>query len=239
VFHAVILQPLLYKSYHLIKLINILLYGFIMARISASILSFYFDSKERKEPVDKMILHINKALKDREQEYDILHLDIEDGKFVKTKSFTPSMIRKIHCSKKKEAHFMVLNYKKYLKDYFTLADMFIFHHEILKRDFPKTIEFLHKNKKYVGIAVNSETHVDELKYLDKVDLVLVMGIHTGLPGQKFMENTLWKIRKLKDLRDKENLKFVIEVDGGINHDNMQKVIDAGADILEMGSGLFK
>lgn len=210
-----------------------------MVRISASILGFYFDAKKNKWTNEELVDKINYALKEKDQEFDILHYDIEDGKFVKQKSFKPSEIRKIKCSKKKEAHFMVLNYKKYLKDYFLLADMFIFHQEIIRHDFDKTIEFIRKNNKFVGISINPKTTVDEIKYLDKIQLVLVMSVYPGLPGQKFLDFSLRKIKKLKDIRKKKKLNFAIAVDGGINRNNMNKCIDAGADILVMGTGLFK
>ncbi|HIH31604.1 TPA: ribulose-phosphate 3-epimerase [Candidatus Woesearchaeota archaeon] len=209
-----------------------------MTRISASILGFYFDAKKNKQKTEEMIKDINDALAKKDSEFDILHLDIEDGKFVKQKSFKPSEIRKIKCLKKKEAHFMVLNYKKYLKDFFPLADMFIFHNEIIKHDFPKTIEFLKKNHKFIGISINPNTPLSELKYLDKINLVLIMSVYPGLPGQKFIETSLRKIRKLKEIREKKGLRFAIEVDGGVNNDNKKKIIDAGADILVMGRGFF-
>ena len=210
-----------------------------MARISASILGFLFDARRKKESNDVMITRINKALKEREKDFDILHFDIEDGKFVKYKSFTPAQLSKIKCNKKREVHLMVVDYEQYLQDYFGFADMFIFHSEVLKSNFSKTIDYLKMNNKYVGIAVESNTHVDEIKYLDKVDIVLVMAIHPGLPGQKFIDTALNKIKRLVQVRKDRKLKFLIEVDGGINKENMQKVIDAGADILEMGTGFFK
>jgi ribulose-phosphate 3-epimerase len=209
-----------------------------MPRISASILGFLFDAKKSKESSEMMVSKINKALKEREKDFDILHLDIEDGNFVEYKSFRPSEIRKIKCAKKREAHFMVVNYKKYLKDFFPLAQMFIFHQEVLKRDFDKTIQYLKKNKKFVGISLTPDTHLDEIKYLDKIDSVLILSVYPGKPGQKFIEETLWKIKKLKEIRKERKLKFVIEVDGGINKDNMHKIIEAGADILVMGRGFF-
>lgn len=208
-------------------------------RISASILGFYFDSKKRKESSDVMIARINAALDKNKDRFEILHLDIEDGKFVNAKSFKPSEIRKIKCDKKKEAHFMVLNYKKYLKDYYSLADMFIFHNEIIKHDFQKTIDFLKKNKKYVGISISPDTSVSEIKYLDQINSVLIMSVYPGLPGQEFIPTTLRKIKKLKDIRQKKKLRFTIEVDGGINSANMKKIGDAGADVVVMGTGLFK
>ncbi|MGV8151377.1 MAG: ribulose-phosphate 3-epimerase [Candidatus Woesearchaeota archaeon] len=210
-----------------------------MARISASILGFYFDAKKKNLTKEQLIDNINRALKEKDDEFDILHLDIEDGVFVNQKSFTPEILRKIKCEKKKEAHFMVLNYKKYLKDYFLIADMFIFHNEILKHDFPKTIEFIKKNKKYVGISINPNTPVDDIKYLDKIQLVLVMSVYPGLPGQTFIEHSLRKIKKLKTIRTKRKLNFAIAVDGGVNSSNIKKCNDAGADILVMGTGFFK
>jgi ribulose-phosphate 3-epimerase len=210
-----------------------------MTRISASILGFYFDAKKKKLSDDAMIRTINDALEKKKGQIDILHFDIEDGKFVNHKSFSPSQLRKIQFHKKKEAHLMVVNYEKYLKDYLDLADMFIFHHEVLKRDFPKTMEFLRKNKKHIGISINPDTHVDEIKHLENIDLILVMSVYPGLPGQKFIESSLMKVRKLAEIRKKRKLHYVIEMDGGVKEDNMQRCINAGADILVMGTGLFR
>ncbi len=210
-----------------------------MARISASILSYFFDAKKNKESDDVMVKKINDALDKKRTDYDILHLDIMDGKFVEAKTFTASQIRKIKCIHKKEAHFMVYDYKKYLHDFFPLANMFIFHNEVLKNDFQKTIEEIKKDHKFVGISINPDTHIDEIKHLDKIDLVLIMSVWPGKPGQVFLENAVTKIKKLKDLRDKRKLKFMIEVDGGINDLNAKKCLDAGADILVIGSYFFR
>jgi len=210
-----------------------------MARISASILSFLFKARQNKESDAVMIEKINKALNEKRDRFDILHLDIEDGKFTDYKGFSISQLRKIKCAKKKEAHLMVVDYKKYIKDYFHLTDMFIIQNEVIKSDFDDTISFLRKNKKFVGIALNPETTIDEIRYLSKIDLVLVMGIHPGAPGQKFIETTLRKIKKLKELRDTHCLRFMIEIDGGMDDITSKKCIDAGADIIEMGSHLFK
>jgi ribulose-phosphate 3-epimerase len=211
----------------------------MMVRVSASILGFLFEAKARKQTDSVMIANITKALNDKKDEYNILHLDIEDGKFVDYKSFTPAQIRKIKPLCKVEAHLMVLDYKKYIKDYFHLADMFIIHNEIMKKDFLKTVTFLKKNKKFVGISVNPETSIDEIKFLDKVDLILVMSVNPGLPGQKFIEHSLHKIRKLKELRKKHKYHYSIEVDGGINDAIAQKCVKEGADIVVMGSNLFR
>ncbi|MGV8172099.1 MAG: ribulose-phosphate 3-epimerase [Candidatus Woesearchaeota archaeon] len=210
-----------------------------MVRVSASILGFLFESISKKESDNVMIERINKALHEKRDKFNILHLDIEDGQFVNYKSFTPAQIRKIKSPHKTEAHFMVLDYEYYIKEYFYLTEMFIIHNEVIKSTFHKTIEYLKKNKKFVGISISPETSIDEIKYLDKIDMVLVMSVHPGLPGQKFIENSLRKIRKLSELRSKHKYHYQIEVDGGIDDVIAQKCADQGADIVVMGSHLFK
>ncbi len=210
-----------------------------MSRISASILSFYFEAKEGKESEEVMIKKINHALLEKKSEFHILHLDIMDGKFVTHTAFTPSQCRRIATPHKKEAHFMVVDYKKYIQDFLLIVDMFIVQQEVIRRDFPETIAYLHKNHKFVGIAIDPETPIAEIKYLDQIDLVLVMAVHPGLPGQKFMESAVRKIKKLQEIRKKQGLRFQIEVDGGINNITRKKCIDAGVDLLVEGSYFFK
>jgi ribulose-phosphate 3-epimerase len=210
-----------------------------MVRVSASILSFLFEAKTQGLSESIMIDNINRALSENKHRFQILHLDIEDGNFVGHKSFTPAQIRKINSPCKTEAHFMVVDYEFYIKEYFHLTDMFILHNEVLRSSFPKTIEFLKKNKKFVGISINPETSVDEIKYLDRIDLVLVMSVHPGLPGQKFIEHSLRKVKKLSELRKKHKYHYMIEIDGGIDDDIAKNCADAGADIVVMGSHLFR
>jgi len=210
-----------------------------MVRISASILGFFFEAKAKKLPESVMIDNINRALREKKDNFDILHLDFEDGRFVEYKSFTPSQIMKIKSPHKAEAHLMVVDYDSYIKEYFNVADMFIVHNEVIKSTFPKTIEFVKKNKKFIGISINIDTSVDEIKYLDKIDLVLVMSIHNGLPGQKFIDHALRKIRKLDELRNKKGYHYKIEVDGGIDASVAKKCSEAGADIVVMGSHMFR
>lgn len=210
-----------------------------MIRISASILGFLFYAKARKIPEDLMIAEINKALQDNRHRFQILHLDIEDGKFVSHKSFTPAQLRKIKSPHKAEAHFMAIDYDKEIKEYFNLADMFIVHNEVLKRDFPKTIDSVKKSKKFIGISISPDTSVDNIRYLDRIDSVLVMSVHPGLPGQKFLEHSIRKIKKLSELRKKHGYHYMIEVDGGIDDAIAKKCVDAGADIVVMGSHFFR
>ncbi len=210
-----------------------------MARISASILGFYFEAKKKGVSESIMIDKINSELKRKDRDFDILHLDIEDGTFVSQRSYSSAMIRKVKCAKKREAHLMVIDYNTYIKEFFDLADMFIIHNEAIKGDFEKTVSFIKKNKKFIGISINPETPVSDIKHLDKVDEILVMGVHPGLPGQKFIEHSLLKIKKLHELKKSNGYKYSIAVDGGIDHDIAKKCEAAGADILVMGSHFFK
>ena len=95
------------------------------------------------------------------------------------------------------------------------------------------------NKK-VGVSLNPDTKIDVIKeFLNEINLVLIMSVHPGFGGQKFMPEVLTKIKELKKIKDEQNLTFDIEVDGGINFDNNKLVIEAGANILVSGTTIFK
>lgn len=202
-------------------------------------LGLYFDAKRKRLSQTETAEFINKQLEKRRAQYDILHLDIGDGKFIEAKTLPPTLVRKLKEDHKREAHLMVVNYKKFIKDYYLLADMFIVHNEVLRSDFQKTIDFLAKNHKFVGISISPKTRVDDIKYLDQINMILVMSVEPGLPGQQFMEQSLRKVRKLKEIRKKKGLSFAIAIDGGINQKNMRQCELAGADIVVMGSAFFK
>ena len=95
------------------------------------------------------------------------------------------------------------------------------------------------NKK-VGVSLNPKTKIDLIiDYLEKIDLVLIMSVNPGFGGQKFMPEVLEKIKKLKKIQSEKNMSFDIEIDGGINFDNYQSAIEAGANILVSGTTVFK
>ena len=95
------------------------------------------------------------------------------------------------------------------------------------------------NKK-VGVSLNPKTKIDTItKYLNKIDLVLIMSVNPGFGGQKFMPEVLVKIKELRKIKEEKNLNFDIEIDGGINFDNSKIAIEAGANILVSGTTIFK
>ena len=160
---------------------------------------------------------------------DFIHLDVMDNIFVNNYK-VPS--NKINYNKKLDIHLMVKDMKKYI-DYYKNLDInnITFHYEI-----GNTLEYINLIKKLkvkVGLAINPDTKVEEiLTFLDKVDIVLVMSVTPGYGGQTYILDTNKKIDYLKKYRDENNLKYLIEVDGGVNDTNIS---DIGADMVVVGS----
>ena len=119
------------------------------------------------------------------------------------------------------------------------ADIITIHPEATD-NLQESIKHIKKFGKKVGVSLNPNTQIDIIeKLLVEINLVLIMSVHPGFAGQKFIPNILDKIKELKKIKDKKNLNFDIEVDGGINFDNSKLVIEAGANILVSGTTIFK
>lgn len=162
---------------------------------------------------------------------DYIHLDVMDGLFVDNKvSF--DTIKNIHTPL--DIHFMVKDVQAYIDAYKHLLPVYMtFHIEAVEN--PKEmIQYIKEKGIKVGISLNPETEIDTLyPYLQDIDLVLVMTVHPGYGGQTFIEKTTNKIDSLHEIKEKENLSYIIEVDGGINLENSIKC--KKADILVVGS----
>lgn len=173
---------------------------------------------------------------------DWLHLDVMDGLFVPNLTFGPQTVAAIRRSTKLflDVHLMIYNPYDYIEQFVAAgADLITFHLEATE-DVEDTIEFIRKCNRKVGISICPETSVELLtKYLDKVDLVLLMTVHPGFGGQQFMNEVLDKIRFVRMAADKRKLDLHIEVDGGINDETAQLCIEAGANVLVAGTHLFK
>ena len=169
---------------------------------------------------------------------DYIHLDIMDGKFVNNKTWSISEIKKItkNCNKPLDCHLMVKNPIKYIEDLATLNTLYItFHYEATK-NIDEVIDLIKSYGLKVGISIKPNTNVkDILPYLSSLDLVLVMSVEPGASGQEFMESVLYKIEVLRKVIDTNNLKTVIEVDGGINDYYAKILKEKGADILVSAS----
>ena len=173
---------------------------------------------------------------------DMIHVDVMDGHFVPNLTIGPPVIKSLrkHTNLIFDVHLMISPVHKYIESFSNAgADIITFHPEATE-SMSETISLIKKLKKKVGVSLNPQTSIDLVKdFLDKIDLVLVMSVHPGFGGQKFMPEILSKIEDLSKLRKEKKLTFDIEVDGGIDFDNSKLVKKAGANILVSGTTIFK
>jgi ribulose-phosphate 3-epimerase len=173
---------------------------------------------------------------------DMIHVDVMDGHFVPNLTIGPPVIKALRNYTKLpfDVHLMIAPVHKYIKDYANAgADIITIHPEATD-NLVNSINHIKELKKKIGISLNPDTEIKVISHLlDQIDLVLIMSVFPGFGGQKFIPNVLDKIKELKKIKDKKNLNFDIEVDGGINFDNSKLVIEAGANILVSGTTIFK
>ena len=173
---------------------------------------------------------------------DMIHVDVMDGHFVPNLTIGPPVIKalKTKSSIIFDVHLMISPVHKYIEAYSNAgADIITIHPEATD-NLQSSISKIKELKKKVGISLNPETKIDVItKYLDQIDLVLIMSVNPGFGGQKFMPEVLIKIKNLKKIQIEKKLNFDIEIDGGINFENSKSAIDAGANILVSGTTIFK
>ncbi len=173
---------------------------------------------------------------------DMVHIDVMDGHFVPNLTFGAPVVK---CIRKYtdlffDCHLMISNPKKYAVDFAKAgADLITFHYE--SDDDPKeTIDEIKRLGCKVGISIKPKTEVEKIyPYLDMVDLVLIMSVEPGFGGQSFMAEVLDKVVKLKELKQKENKKYAIEIDGGIDDKTIILAKEAGVEVCVAGSYIFK
>ena len=173
---------------------------------------------------------------------DLIHIDVMDGHFVPNITIGPEVIKKLrkYTSLPFDVHLMISPVHNFIKNFADAGADIITIHPEATNDLESSIKKIKSYNKKVGISLNPETSLDKLNnVLDKIDLVLIMSVNPGFGGQKFIENTLNKIKKLRLKIDQLKLKVEIEVDGGINFENSKSIIKAGADILVSGTTIFK
>lgn len=176
---------------------------------------------------------------------DYIHVDVMDGHFVPNISFGAGVMKSLNeiSSVPYDVHLMIEDPDKYLDTFVTDKTEFITVHQEACVHLDRTIEHIKSLGNGVikaGVSLNPATPVDILScIIDKVDLVLIMSVNPGFGGQKFIPQSIDKVRELSRIREEKNLKFLIEVDGGVNGDNARLLKEAGADILVAGSYIFK
>lgn len=177
----------------------------------------------------------------KDTDLKMIHIDVMDGIFVPNISFGFKVISDIRDKNDYffDTHAMIKEPIKYIKEFKKAGiDRLTIHYEACE-NLDQTIEKIKENDMQVGLTFKPATDLDLIiPYLDKIDLVLVMSVEPGFGGQTFMESSIEKIKILRDYIDNNNLDVLIQVDGGIKTSNVDKVIDAGADIIVSGSDVF-
>ncbi len=173
---------------------------------------------------------------------DMIHVDVMDGHFVPNLTIGPPVIKTLRNYTKLpfDVHLMIAPVHKYIKNYAEAgADIITIHPEATD-DLKESINHIKELGKKVGVSLNPNTKIDIIKeFFSEINLILIMSVHPGFGGQKFMPEVLVKIKELKKIKDQQNFNFDIEVDGGINFDNSKLAIEAGANILVSGTTIFK
>ena len=173
---------------------------------------------------------------------DMVHVDVMDGHFVPNLTIGPPVIKALrkYTNIPFDVHLMINPVHKYIKDYAESGADIITIHPEATNSLQESIDEIKKYKKKVGLSLNPNTKIEVIeKYLDQIDLVLLMSVFPGFGGQKFIKDVLKKIEKISDIKNKENFKFDIEVDGGINFSNFKEALKAGANVLVSGTTIFK
>ena len=175
-------------------------------------------------------------------EADWFHCDVMDGRFVPNISFGIPVVKAISqlAEKPLDVHLMIVEPEKYFEAFVKAgADIITFHYEA-STHIHRSVQQLKALGVKAGVVLNPHTPVAVLEdILGDLDLVLLMSVNPGFGGQKFIERTYEKIRKLRSIIDEQGLETLIEVDGGVNTENAASLFEAGADVLVAGNAVFK
>lgn len=171
-----------------------------------------------------------------------IHVDVMDGIFVPSISYGMPVIKSVRKSTDAvfDVHLIITEPVRYIRDFVDSgADIITVHVEACK-DIDETIRDIKACGVRAAVAINPETPVDKIMpYLDDIDMALVMSVHPGFGGQKFIPDVLDKVRIIRSYYRDNNMDKDIEIDGGINFDNLPEVLEAGANVIVAGSSVYR
>ena len=173
---------------------------------------------------------------------DLIHVDVMDGHFVPNLTIGPPVIKSLRNYTKLpfDVHLMISPVHKYIKNFAEAGSDTITIHPEATENLNQSITLIKELNKKVGVSLNPNTKINLIEsQLDNIDLVLVMSVFPGFGGQKFIPETIKKIKDLKKIKDDNNYSFDIEVDGGVNFSNSKDIINAGANNLVSGTTIYK
>ena len=188
------------------------------------------------------LANLQKEIKSLEMgEADLIHIDVMDGSFVPNISFGMPIVRAIkkHTTIPLDVHLMIVNPEKYIQEFIEVGANYLTIHEEATIHLHRNLIQIKKLGTKAAVSINPSTPLQSIEEVIEVcDMVLIMSVNPGFGGQTFIESSLNKIERLKEMILKKGCNTLIEVDGGINLDNAKKIAQAGADILVVGNAIF-
>jgi ribulose-phosphate 3-epimerase len=172
---------------------------------------------------------------------DYIHVDVMDGHFVPNISMGPSIVKSVRnkTSIPFDVHLMIDPIEPYIDDFIKAGADIISIHPEANDNIEKCIDKIKSNNVKAGLAINPDTNWEVvIPFLDKLDMIVVMSVHPGFGGQKFIPSALEKLKLLRKKIDETHPHIELEIDGGVNFDNIESILKAGANVIVAGTTTF-